>query len=281
MTNFSFGRNAIKSVAAIASVAFLASCQPQQSRVENVADWQFSADSVAWEQVTVPHSYNAADGRTAKYYRGKAYYRRNFEMSKADAASPVYLCFEGAAQAATIYLNGSQVTLHKGGYTTFFVDLTGKVVAGNNEVVVVCDNTPDMTLAPVDSDFNKNGGLHNPVSLLVMNNVHFSTSGYGLKRLHVSTPEVTDQQAKIVVEAALCNAADKQTDVKVKYTLCNAEGNVVTEGTIDAPAAAKADTKVSVDINLENPHLWNGTIDPYLYTAQLELMSGSTVIDMV
>ncbi len=281
MTTFSSGRNAFKCFAAAASVAFLASCQPQQSRVENVADWQFSADSAAWEQVTVPHSYNAADGRTAKYYRGKAYYRRSIELSKAEAASPVYLCFEGAAQQATIYLNGTQITHHKGGYTTFFVDLTGKVVAGSNEVVVVCDNAPDMTLAPVDSDFNKNGGLHNPVSLLVMSDVHFSTSGYGLKRLHVSTPEVTDQQAKIVVEAALCNVADKQADTKVKYTLCNAEGAVVAEGTCDTPATAAADTKFSVDINLENPHLWNGTIDPYLYTAQLELMSGSTVVDKV
>ena len=39
-------------------------------------DWQFSKDGEQWESVTVPHSYNALDGPTQKYYRGKAHYRR-------------------------------------------------------------------------------------------------------------------------------------------------------------------------------------------------------------
>ena len=39
-------------------------------------DWQFSQDGEQWEAVTVPHSYNAQDGQTQHYYRGKAHYRR-------------------------------------------------------------------------------------------------------------------------------------------------------------------------------------------------------------
>ena len=41
-----------------------------------LTDWQFSKDGEQWEAVTVPHSYNAQDGPTQNYYRGKAHYRR-------------------------------------------------------------------------------------------------------------------------------------------------------------------------------------------------------------
>ena len=34
-----------------------------------LSEWEFSKDGTNWETVTVPHSYNAVDGRSAKYYR--------------------------------------------------------------------------------------------------------------------------------------------------------------------------------------------------------------------
>ena len=41
--------------------------------------------------------------------------------------------------------------------------LQGLLEKGANTVEIVCDNTEDIELIPVSSDFNKNGGLHNPV----------------------------------------------------------------------------------------------------------------------
>ena len=138
------------SVAALATVVSMGSCSQQgPTRIENLANWDFSMDSVEWNAVTVPHSYNGVDGRTEKYYRGKAYYRNTLNLSSQDAKQPLFVCFEGAAQQATVYLNGTAIVHHKGGYTPFYVNLSGLVKSGRNELVVVCDNTLDLTLAPV------------------------------------------------------------------------------------------------------------------------------------
>lgn len=44
--------------------------------------WEFSLDSAHWQQVTVPHSYNAIDGHSKKYYRGKGFYRLTLAPGK-------------------------------------------------------------------------------------------------------------------------------------------------------------------------------------------------------
>lgn len=157
----------------------LLSCLPTWGQdlgtdMQKLVDWQFSLDSIHWQQVTIPHSYNATDGHSRKYYRGKAYYRRNVVLSESDLRRPLMLLFEGAAQQATIEINGTKVQNHKGGYTPFWVDLKGLVRKGENRIEVTCDNHEDVNLIPVSSDFNKNGGLHNPVWLLKMSPIYFS-----------------------------------------------------------------------------------------------------------
>ena len=78
------------------------SCKPglQETRLEN---WEFSRDGETWEQVCVPHSYNALDGHSTAYYRGEARYRTTLPVRDKDAVC--FLRFEGAAQKARIYLN--------------------------------------------------------------------------------------------------------------------------------------------------------------------------------
>ena len=139
---------------------------------EQLRNWSFSKDGSSWTQVSVPHSYNAVDGHSPSYYRGEGTYRRDFRVS--DVKHPHYLLFEGAAQAASVKVNGSLLASHKGGYTPFVVDITEAIKRGNNTVEVVCDNSVDLNMVPVSSDFNKNGGLHYPVWMLEMDEVYLS-----------------------------------------------------------------------------------------------------------
>lgn len=271
-----------KLIPLFSSVALLCACTSlHASRIESLTDWQYSQDSASWTDVTVPHSYNAIDGRTAQYYRGKGYYRRSLQLTAAEAQQPIYLSLEGAAQQSTVYLNGKPLQHHKGGYTAFYVDLSGQVVEGQNELLVVCDNTMDLTLAPIDSDFNKNGGLHNPASLLVLSDVHFSPMSYGHKRMHVSTPEVSDAQAKVVLEATLANAQGSEQLTRLHYTITDAAGTLVADVSRDVTLAADTQNNIQESVTFDKPHLWNGTQDPYLYTATMQLLDGDMVLDQV
>ena len=71
----------------------------------------------AWEQVNLPHTWNAVDGQDGgnDYWRGTAMYAKAF--SKPAHEGVVVLEFLGAAMTADVYLNGAHLTHHEGGYT--------------------------------------------------------------------------------------------------------------------------------------------------------------------
>lgn len=259
--------------------AVLASCSGRGTILADLSEWDFCTDSLSWEQVSVPHSYNAIDGHSVSYYRGKGWYRRTLHLTAAQAAGDVSVCFEGAAQKAEVWVNGSHVCSHKGGYTAFFADLTGKVKSGDNELLVICDNSADMNLAPVDSDFNKNGGLHNPATLYTFAPAHFSTAGYGRKRLHVTTHDVSVDAARVEMKAAVSSREDDE--LTAVFTICDAAGRTVDSRKVAVAAKPIGDSQVSASFEMSNPHLWGGVGDPYLYTAAIELRSGRRVLDRV
>ena len=227
-----------------------------------LTEWQFSKDGEQWELVTVPHSYNALDGPTEHYYRGKAHYRRTVAVPRGKTA---YLLFEGAAQASEVYFNGKLLKAHKGGYTPFVVPLPH-----SGKVEVVCDNTEDIEMIPVSSDFNKNGGLHNPVRLLLFDKVFFSPVEFGPYRLHVVQKEITEEHAVVEVWAHIKNVLPT-FEGPVHVAIKDAAGEVVVEKTHNIVLRPGTEQDYETTMIVENPHLWNGIIDPYLYTVEVSV----------
>ena len=53
-----------------------------QTKWTELNNWDFrKANETEWRKVTLPHSCNAIDGQSARYYRGSAYYRTSIERS--------------------------------------------------------------------------------------------------------------------------------------------------------------------------------------------------------
>ena len=232
-----------------------------------LSQWQFSLDGKNWESVSVPHSYNAVDGHSAAYYRGPGIYRTTVNL-RTDRSQ--FLLFEGAAQAAKVYVNGVLALAHKGGYTPFVVPLD-KVLKGENAIDVVCDNTMDLEMIPISSDFNKNGGLHYPVHLLEFDGVYFDPVKFGPQRFHLTQKLVTDARVKALVQAKVCNDARGEKKVNVAWTLKNAEGKTVWKQTSLVALPGGARQLLTEEIQLNGPHLWNGVKDPYLYTLEIQV----------
>ncbi|MBR5099995.1 MAG: hypothetical protein IKX34_01670 [Bacteroidales bacterium] len=239
-----------------------------QARTTRLEQWQFSRDGIQWEEVSVPHSCNAVDGRSASYYRGQTRYRCYISP---DPSKSSFLLFEGAAQAARIYVNDSLAFAHKGGYTPFVIPLKGFVRPGGNLVEVVCDNSVDLEMIPVSSDFNKNNGLHNPVSLLEFEGVYFCPVAYGPGRFHLVQSAVSEAQACAQVEAQLVNSGQSATNVSVRLVLRDAKGRKVWKQRRRVTVPAGGSLPFSAEIKLKRPHLWNGVKDPYLYTVELKV----------
>lgn len=246
---------------------------------ECLTTWEFSRDSTQWETVNIPHSTNAIDGHSKQYYRGKTFYRRTVTLSGRDIHRPVFLLFEGAAQQADIYVNGSFLTHHNGGYTAFTVDISKAAKKGSNDIVVVCDNHEDVNLIPVSSDFNKNNGLHNPAHLLRMNKVFCDPSYSAIYRMRTFTPAVSHEEAQFVASVQLHNSARLCRKVALTLRLLDREGNEVTMEKKTIKLRKRSAEICELGTSLEKPHLWDGLDDPYLYTAELTVSTGRKVLD--
>ena len=252
----------------LTALAALALGVAAQARTTSLDQWQFSRDGASWETVTVPHSTNAEDGRSAAYYRGQTHYRRTF---RANPARPAFLQFEGAAQAASVYVNGTLARTHKGGYTPFIVPLTDMLQRGENLVEVVCDNSVDLEMIPISSDFNKNNGLHNPVSLLTFGRQYLCPAAYGPDRLHLTQTAVSAERAVARLEARIVNAAPRAKTVRATVLLRDAAGRVVWRERQRLTVPAGEGAPICADIALDRPHLWDGVRDPYLYTVEVRI----------
>lgn len=244
-----------------------------------LSEWEFRrGDSEVWEQVSLPHSCNAIDGQSEHYYRGDAYYCTTINAyvplsleAKGEGIRGYSLLFKQAAQRATVYVNGTEVCDHFGGYTPFTVDISPYLKDGDNEVLVRTNNEMDLTMAPVSSDFNKNNGLHGEVQWLESGNVWVNTRLSGYRGMLVSTPEVSGEKATVSVRTFL--SAASSTTALVRAYLRAADGRIVAQArkqvAVEPVASSASSLAADLTMQIDNPHLWNGLTDPYRYTVDL------------
>ncbi len=243
------------------------------------AKWAFTknADAVPaalpdkWDFVNIPHSWNAIDGQDgdSDYYRGVCYYAKKLSRLDLPEADQYYLEFCGTNSSADVYVNGRHLGHHDGGYSTWRVNITDSLEV-ENLVVVAVDNRANQTVYPQNADFTFYGGIYRNVNIIAVSDSHFDLDYFGGPGLAV-TPVVQGEDAEVTVEAYLTNA---KADQKLVYKLKRPCGCLVAETTVPA-------TETKVTLPIEKVHLWHGRKDPYLYTAEISLVSGDEVVDAV
>ena len=221
------------------------------------------------EAVTVPHTWNAADGQDGgnDYHRGRCWYVR--ELSPEECAGErLFLEINGAAMSAEVYLNGEKIAEHRGGYSAFRAELTEKL-AEKNTLAISVDNSDNDTVYPQKADFTFYGGLYRSVNLIAVPAEHFELIKDGTPGIKV-TPVADLEKKTAVVTVETWQNADS---VEMTLTGVDSEGNPVelrkTVPSQEGYAAA--------EFTIENVRLWDGLRDPYLYTASARLGSGDEV----
>ena len=227
----------------------------------NHSNWHFTKENtgiptaIMGEAITLPHTWNAVDGQDGgnDYYRGTCWYTLALTKPAIPAGGKAVLQLDGAAMTAAVYLNGEKLAEHKGGYSTFRVDLTDHL-KDENLLAISVDNCDNDTVYPQKADFTFYGGIYRDVTLHIVPAEHFALPANGAPALKV-TPIVTDLAAKTVevtLEAAAIGAQS------VSFAL---EGQSITAPVENGTA--------KVVFTLNNAHLWDGVDDPFLYTVAL------------
>lgn len=227
-----------------------------------------------WQRIDLPHTWNAVDGHDGNggYDRGNYWYAKTFATpNQAFGGNKVFVEILAAGQQAAVYVNGTEVTYHEGGYSIFRADITDLCKDGeDNLLVVACSNEQKDSVYPQAADFTFYGGLYRGVNIISVPEVHFDLEYYGGPGMQVTPVPCGCGGAEFGIVSYVKNADENFT---VLYSICDADGNEV------ASACRPADnTRVKVYV----PDVKKWEIDsPYLYTVTAVLQRRNEVFDEI
>lgn len=100
------------------------------------------------------------------FYEGTVWYRQRFKYTLAPNRR-LFVQFGAANYEARVWLNGTELGLHVGGFTPFAFEITRLLRAGGNDLIVKVDNRRHADAVPTqNSDWWNYGGLTRDVSLI-------------------------------------------------------------------------------------------------------------------
>ena len=112
--------------------------------------------------------------------------------------------WKAAQTVADVYLDNHFVAQHKGGYTSFTVELTPFIRKGKKQKLDIrVSNAQTMEIAPICGDFNTWGGLNRGVELLLTDEVCIDPTFYGSSGVFFTPYEVSANHAKLEMKALL------------------------------------------------------------------------------
>jgi beta-galactosidase len=236
-----------------------------------------------WSDVTLPHTWNAEDTlKGGDYYRGPGWYRGKIAIPAEAKGRRVFVYFEAASTVADVYFNGVHLGQHRGGFTAFCFELTPHIRWGGwNALAVRVDNSYVEDVPPLGGDFNIYGGLYRPVWLIVTNAICITPMDYASPGIYLKQTKVSKKEAKVDVLAKVSNGFDKPVSIQLRISIVDSNSTIVAQGKVEGRVAAGQTKDLSRQIQIKNPHLWNGLKDSYVYGAQVELVLDGKVIDEV
>jgi len=237
-------------------------------------DWMFSADQLSldspdgdFEKITLPHtnkmfSHHNVDNQ---HYQFISTYRKRFEYSQDMVDSDVILEFGGVMLACMIYLNGTLLMEHLGGFMSFSVNITDQLKNGENVLNVYVDSRERKDIPPFGHlvDYLTFGGIYRDVTLKILPRTH-------IENIFVKPSEVlTDPQLSCDVRLN-----HYRPGTKLRAVLVDLDGNELA-----ATWATVEDTSTRLRFEtLPEIQLWS-LDNPTLYSLNISLMDGENLVD--
>ncbi len=186
-----------------------------------------------------PESLLSGIHRTFKRH-ARLFYRRTFSLPDGFVNGRVLLHFGAVDQHATVYLNGTLLGEHHGGYQPFSFDITEHLQEENTLVVRATDDLYNHVLPYGKQTETPHGMWYTPVT------------GIWQTVWCESVPDTYIRALRLETEAD-----------RVHITADGVSDGTVTVGDITAPL-----TNGKTTIVFDEPHLWSPE-DPHLYTATI------------
>ncbi|WP_433064210.1 AbfB domain-containing protein [Dactylosporangium sp. CS-033363] len=221
------------------------------------------------ERILVPYPVESAlSGIMRNDNRDLMFYRRTFTVPASWAGRRVQLHFGAVDYEATVWVNGQQVTTHKGGYDRFEVDITPQLNGGNNELIVRVYDPSDGRgeKQPVGKQVNNPSGI-------------FYTPSSGIWQTVWMEPTSTSSIYSVDIYP---NISNNTARVRV-FTRGDVSGHTVLAEAMNGTTVVGSSTGGFTDFTVPVPNArrWSPD-DPFLYNLRVSLRNGSgSTVDQV
>ena len=248
--------------------------------------WQFSRDSMAWQQVSVPHDWaisgpfdkkwdlqfvaieqNGEKEKTEKSGRsgalpwiGKGYYRTVVHIDR--QPSSAVLVFDGAMSEPVVRVNGKEAGRWAYGYNAFRMDVARLLHQGDNTIEVSLNNLEE------SSRWYPGGGLYRPVKLILGEDALIDDWA-----TFFQTKEADGNLATIEVQTAVWNG-QPLNDLFVEVSLYDQRQRRVAA----FHTQLDSEGKCSDVLRVHRPRLWSPET-PNLYVLNVRLYRNLQLID--
>jgi len=244
-------------------------------------NWRFAllTDSIApaaadfndkeWRRLSLPHDWsvecpfdkNNPSGNDGAYLpTGTGWYRHTFNVSPESIGKKLQLYFEGAYMKSDIYVNGKLAGTNPYGYSSFFVDITPFVKAGDNTIAVRVDNSMQKNCR-----WYSGSGIYRNVWFIETDKTHIDNWG-----VHIFTPNLNTA----LVKTTLVNESDMPRNLNITTDIA---GNTASDD-----CRLKPGESITVEQTIKVPDAKAWTTDaPNLYFANVTVTENGKTIDRV
>src|SRR5271169_4702567 len=197
-------------------------------------------------QLHVPGDWNT-QRESLLFYEGSVWYKRSFDYAKSPK-NRLFVHFGAANYQASVYLNGEELGQHEGGFTPFDFEITDRVRAQDNFLILRVNDTRAKEQVPtVNTDWWNYGGITRPVTL-------------------VEVPETFIQDYSIQLEKGSTRQIKGWLQLKglqLQQTVSIRIAEAGLTKTFKTDSRGRAEFSVGVDLTLWSPE------NPKLYTAEI------------
>ena len=238
-----------------------------------------------WENVSLPHTAHIELLVVNNQWQGICWYRKDFDRPKNSENKKVFLTLEGAMNYSEIWINGSLIKMHQGGYLPIVIDITSYLKKEKNNIAIRLDNTDNQVTGPKPLkilDFNMYGGLYRNAFLTVENKVHITDPNFVNKvaggGVFVTYPKVSTEESLVKIKTNVSNENSNLQSVMVLQKVYDNDKLVAEQKSPNAKIETLNDTDFESTISIKSAKLWSPK-SPHLYRLETTVYADGIEVD--
>lgn len=240
-------------------------------------------DDSAWRLLDLPHDWSIEDipGTNSPFnpdaisqvsggftMGGTGWYRKSFVIPGEKSVKRILVQFDGVYMNSEIWINGISLGNHPYGYTSFWFDITDKVIFRKPNVLAV-----KVRNEGENSRWYSGSGIYRHVWLKVVEQVHVAQWG-----TRITTPDLNSGSAKVNIKTKVSNQSANALKVKVTTCILNSKGEESDKTGSEQLIEKEGLSEFNQEFVVKNPDVWS-TENPILYTAVFKVYSGDRLVD--